>query len=85
LGIELFYAAQAMDFHAPMKSGKILTAIYERVRSKIEPVTVDRIMTEDIEVAIEMIQCGELIGIAEEISSTHKVKWETPWSELFSY
>jgi len=85
LGIELFYAAQAMDFHAPMKSGKILTAIYERVRSKIEPVTVDRIMTEDIEVAIEMIQCGELIGIAEEISSTQKVKWETPWSELFSY
>jgi histidine ammonia-lyase len=85
LGIELFYAAQAMDFHAPMKSGKILTAFYERVRSKIEPVTVDRIMTEDIEVAIEMIQCGELIGIAEEISSTHKVKWETPWSELFSY
>jgi histidine ammonia-lyase len=85
LGIELFYAAQAMDFHAPMKSGKILTAIYERVRSKIEPVTVDRIMTEDIEVAIEMIQCGELIGIAEEISSTHKAKWETPWSELFSY
>jgi histidine ammonia-lyase len=55
------------------------------VRSKIEPVTVDRIMTEDIEVAIEMIQCGELIGIAEEISSTHKAKWETPWSELFSY
>jgi histidine ammonia-lyase len=85
LGIELFYAAQAMDYHAPMKSGKILTAIYERVRSKIEPVIKDREMSRDLETAIEMIQSGELISIAEEISSSQNVKWETPWSELFSY
>jgi histidine ammonia-lyase len=35
LGVELFCAAQAVDFHAPLKSGKIMTALYEHVRSKI--------------------------------------------------
>ncbi|MFT7364305.1 MAG: histidine ammonia-lyase, partial [Algoriphagus sp.] len=85
IGIELFYAAQAMDFHAPMKSGKILTAIYERVRSKIEPVTVDRVMTEDIEAAISMVQSGELLELAEKIASEENLDLSTQWSPLFEY
>jgi histidine ammonia-lyase len=85
LGIELFYAAQAMDFHAPMKSGKILTAIYDRVRSKIEPVTVDRVMTEDIEAAIEMIESGELLALANQVADREELAFDTAWSSLFDY
>lgn len=85
LGVELFYAAQAMDFHAPMKSGKIMTAIYDHVRSKIKPVESDRVMTEDMEMAIEMIQSGELVKIAKEVAEAENLKFKTEWSELFNY
>ncbi|WP_086543337.1 histidine ammonia-lyase [Algoriphagus antarcticus] len=84
LGIELFYAAQAMDFHAPLKSGKIMTAIYEHVRSKIDPVISDRVMTEDMEAAIEMIQSGELIEIAKKVAKKEGLPYETEWSNLFN-
>lgn len=85
LGIELFYAAQAMDFHAPLRSGKILTEIYNQVRSKIKPVASDREMSEDLEKAISMIQTGEMIHLAQEISESENVAWQTEWSTLFDY
>jgi histidine ammonia-lyase len=85
IGIELFYAAQAMDYHTPLKSGKIMTAIYERVRSKIKPVTVDRVMTDDIESAISMIESGELIDLAQAIAEKENLDFDTQWSPKFEY
>ncbi len=85
LGVELFYAAQAMDFHAPMKSGKIMTAIYDHVRKKISPVVTDRVMTDDMEAAIEMIQSGELVEIAKRVAKEESLAFDTEWSELFEY
>ncbi len=85
LGIELFYAAQAMDYHAPLKSGKIMTEIYERVRKDIEPVVSDRIMYEDMETAIELIKSGELISLAKSVAASEGLAFETQWSKLFSY
>lgn len=83
LGIELFYAAQAMDFHAPLKSGKVMTAIHEHVRGKIDPIVTDRVMTGDMETAIEMIQSGELIHIANQVAQTEGLPYETAWSNIF--
>ncbi len=85
LGIELFYAAQAMDFHAPLKSGKIMTAIYERVRKVIEPVVSDRILYEDMETAIELVKSGELIDLANKTAESEGLAFETEWSDLFKY
>lgn len=85
LGIELFYAAQAMDFHAPLKSGKIMNAIYEHVRTKIDPVVTDREMSEDMETAIKMIQSGELVQLARQVAKQEGIAFETEWSELFEY
>ena len=85
LGIELFYAAQAMDYHAPLKSGKIMTAIYERVRKDIEPVVSDRIMYEDMETAIELIKSGELVALAKQVAGSEGLAFETQWSELFDF
>ncbi len=85
LGIELFYAAQAMDYHAPLKSGKIMTGIYERVRKEISPVVSDRIMYEDMETAIELIQSGELIELAKSVAAAEGLAFETPWSEAFAF
>lgn len=85
LGIELFYAAQALDFHAPLKSGKILTALYQHVRTRIKPVIQDRVMNEDMETAIEMIQTGELRALAQKIAFTENMSFETEWSEMFGF
>ncbi len=85
LGIELFYAAQAMDFHAPLRSGKIMSSIYEYVRKRIDPVIADREMSEDMERAIELIQSGELIRLAEEIAESEKLEFATDWSKHFEF
>lgn len=85
LGIELFYAAQAMDYHAPLKSGKIMTAIYERVRKDINPVVSDRILYEDMETAIELVKSGELIELAKMVAKSEGLAFETNWSELFNF
>ncbi len=85
LGIELLYAAQAMDYHAPLKSGKIMTAIYERVRRAIEPVVSDRILYEDMETAIELVKSGELVSLAKKVADQEGLAFETEWSEIFNY
>ncbi|MBS4070014.1 MAG: histidine ammonia-lyase [Algoriphagus sp.] len=85
LGIELFYAAQAMDYHAPLKSGKIMTAIYERVRKAIEPVISDRILYEDMETAIDLVKSGELVSLAKQVADQEGLAFETEWSEIFNY
>lgn len=83
LGVELFCAAQAVDFHAPLKSGKIMTALYEHVRTKIKHVTEDQLMYEDMETAIQMIQSGELLTLAREIAEKEGLALETSWSAEF--
>lgn len=83
LGVELFCAAQAVDFHTPLKSGKIMTALYEHVRTKIKHVTEDQIMYKDMETAIEMIRSGELLTLARDVAEKEGLELETPWSWEF--
>lgn len=85
LGIELFYAAQAMDYHAPLKSGKIMTVIYQQVRKSIDPVVSDRILYEDMETAIDLVKSGELIELAKMVAESEGLAFETEWSELFKF
>ncbi len=83
IGIELFCAAQAVDFHAPLRSSKIMTALHDFVRSKITHVTEDRIMYEDMETAISITKSGDLLTLAEEVAKKEGLKIATPWSEEF--
>ncbi|MCH7414995.1 histidine ammonia-lyase [Belliella sp. R4-6] len=83
LGVELFCAAQAVDFHSPLKSGKIMTALYDHVRTKIKHVTEDQIMYEDMETAISIIQSGELLTLAREVADKEGLQLETGWSKEF--
>ncbi|MDA0314447.1 MAG: histidine ammonia-lyase [Bacteroidetes bacterium] len=85
LGIELLYAAQAMDFHAPLKSGKVLHTLYSRVREVIEPVVSDRILYEDMETAIKLVKSGELLELAQEVAQQEGVPYNTEWTALFAY
>ncbi len=60
IGIELYCAAQALDFHRPLKSSQQMGLLHEHIRSKISHVTKDDIMYEAIETAIDMVKNKEL-------------------------
>ena len=85
LGIELLYATQAMDFHAPLQSGKILNAVYSRIREVIPPLEKDRILYEDMETAIDLVKEGSLLALAEQVAQETGVPYQTEWSALFDY
>lgn len=85
LGIELFCAAQAMDYHAPLKSGKMVAAVHGFVRSKIEHLEEDQIMYEMMEKAIEMVKDGMILQIATEIAAQENVMNTTAFSDQFEH
>ena len=85
LGIELLYAAQAMDFHAPLRSGKILDAVYSRIREVIPTLEKDRILYEDMETAIELVKGGTLLALAHQVAQETGAPYQTEWSALFDY
>lgn len=69
LGIELLLASQALDFLRPLKSSMILEKVHELIRGKINHAHEDRIFTEDIEIAIQLIQEKQLSKISNEYRS----------------
>lgn len=70
LGIELFCAAQAIDYHQPLKPGKILAAVHDFVRAEIDHFEEDQIMYDRMENAIKMVQKGKIVAVANEAAST---------------
>ncbi|MEP0985248.1 histidine ammonia-lyase [Ekhidna sp.] len=83
IGVEIFCAAQALDFHRPLKSSKVMAAIHDHIRSKIEHITKDGVMNEIMETAIEMIKNKELINVALKSAKKNSVSLETDFSSDF--
>jgi len=69
LGIELFCAAQAIDYHHPLKPGKLLAAVHSFVRAQIDHFEEDQIMYDEMGTAIEMVKNGELAAIVNRVES----------------
>ncbi|MFN8510509.1 MAG: histidine ammonia-lyase [Deinococcaceae bacterium] len=65
LSIELLVAAQALDFHRPLKPGKGVEAVRTCIRQKVAFMDTDRYFRPDIERVREMILNGTLIGAVE--------------------
>ncbi|MER3555549.1 MAG: histidine ammonia-lyase [Meiothermus sp.] len=66
LAIELASAAQALDFHAPLKPGKGVEAVYRRIRQEIPHLDRDRFLKPELSRLRELIRSGELVKVAEE-------------------
>ena len=56
LAIELMYAAQAIDFRRPYKCSEMLEDNYELIRSKVERLQEDRLLKEDIQAMISLVE-----------------------------
>ncbi|MFT4738546.1 MAG: histidine ammonia-lyase [Paraglaciecola sp.] len=76
--IELICAAQALDFHHPLKSGAIVSHLHDFVRSYIPHVTEDILFTEMMEQSHTLIRTGSLLKESEKIE-----KITTNWSPVF--
>ncbi|MEW5800041.1 MAG: histidine ammonia-lyase [Bacteroidota bacterium] len=65
LAIELLTAAQAIDFHAPLKCGKGTNAAYQTIRKNISHLDDDRILHDDIQSALDLIKNGSVLTAVE--------------------
>ena len=65
LAVELFCAAQAFDFHRPLKSSPTLEAVHEYIRQQIPHAAEDRIYGKDLLAAEEIIKSGALLKIVK--------------------
>ncbi|MGF1668822.1 MAG: aromatic amino acid lyase, partial [Balneolaceae bacterium] len=65
LAIELFTAAQALDFRKPLKPGKGVELAHEYVRSVIPHATADHYFKDEMEKAVSLIQNHELVNLVE--------------------
>ncbi len=57
--IELMTAAQALDFRAPLTPGRGAKQAHDIVRGLVQPVTVDRTMSKDVEEITAAIRRGD--------------------------
>lgn len=65
LGIELFTAAQALDFRKPLRPGKGVEIAHEFVRDAIPHATTDHYFKDDINKAVELLQDHSMVQKVE--------------------
>jgi histidine ammonia-lyase len=70
LAIELLNAAQAMEFHQPLRPSPATEAVRHHIREAIPPVKDDRFMHPDIDLATAMIHRGEILQVVESVIGT---------------
>jgi histidine ammonia-lyase len=63
LAVELLCAAQAFEYHRPLRSGAVPEAAFALVRERIPFATEDRIFSQDIHRADRLLENGDLLEI----------------------
>jgi histidine ammonia-lyase len=64
LAIEFLCAAQGMDYLRPLKAGVTVEAAYQHIRRRLSHVSVDRVLSTEIEKMIALMSDAELISLA---------------------
>ncbi len=67
LAIELMYACQGLEFRRPLKSSAVIEEVFDLVRTKVPKLEDDRLIGEDINAIIELIQGNNLREIISKI------------------
>jgi len=58
VAIEWLCAAQAIEFHRPLRSSAAIEALHARLRTRVARLSVDRLMAPDIEAATTLVEAG---------------------------
>jgi len=83
LGIELFCAAQGIDFRKPLRSGPLLEACHKHVRSGIPHVDRDIYLGDFIRRAIDIVSNRELTVLTGSIAESLGIDFKNETHELF--
>ncbi|HLV23453.1 MAG TPA: histidine ammonia-lyase [Moheibacter sp.] len=67
LAIELMYACQGLEFRRPLKSSPVIEEVFDLVRTKVPKLEDDRLIGDDINAIIELIQGEKLKEIISKI------------------
>jgi histidine ammonia-lyase len=65
LSVELLCAAQALEFHRPLRSGKGTRAIYDAIRHVVPALAVDREMHRDLRAIRDLIDGGVINALVD--------------------
>ncbi|QBQ40521.1 histidine ammonia-lyase [Sphingobacterium psychroaquaticum] len=84
LSIELICAAQAFDFHKPLRSTPILEAIHTEIRKNIPHIHADQPMEDILLAAQELIRSGKLIETANTVAEQEKIAFYGTHVEHFN-
>lgn len=76
LAIELLCAAQAIDFHRPLRSSEFLDQVHDHIRQHIPTATEDRIFSIDINKAIALLESKAFL----ELEQKHFEAFDTPFT-----
>lgn len=68
VAIEMMCAAQAIDFHAPLRPGRGVAAAWHAVRERVPKLGDDRVLAGDIESIRAAIRSGAILAAAERAS-----------------
>jgi histidine ammonia-lyase len=67
LAIEALAAAQAIEFHRPLKTSAALESVHSALRAVVPHYDSDRVMGPEIERAAELIRSGALVEAASSV------------------
>jgi histidine ammonia-lyase len=65
LAIELFTAAQALDFRRPLRPGRGVEIAQEFVRAQIPHQEADQLLSEDLRRCLELVRSREIVSAIE--------------------
>jgi histidine ammonia-lyase len=83
LGIELFCAAQGFDFRKPLKSGPLIEACHEYVRSFIPHIDKDVYLADFINKAIDIVKQKELTYLTSFLAEKSGLDFKNRDHEIF--
>ena len=70
LGIELMCAAQAMDYHRPLKSSAKMEELHALVRERVPHIEKDQIMTGFMDATKDLVNSGRLTDTISDMAKS---------------
>lgn len=83
LGIELLCASQALDYHRPLKSSKLMGVLHDFVRGQVAHIEEDIILSEEIEKAIGIVKRSLLRDKIFNCEGLSKLLTEARYYDIF--
>ena len=62
LAVELLCAAQAVEFHRPLRAGGGVERAMRVVRGRVPPLVEDRVVSDDVTALVDLVRAGALTG-----------------------